>query len=79
VQAAISGEPSPTIADVAVQVLKQEGGRMHGKRILEAVKAKGLMKTAKYPMTQLTNSLRRDGRVQKDGRARNTWRLRPGI
>lgn len=81
VTSAMIAEPdqAPTIADAAVETLRQNGGRMHGKKILEAVQSKGLMKTAKFPMTQLTNSLRRDGRIQKDGRARNTWRLRPGI
>lgn len=63
------------IADAAVIVLSENGGRLHGKKIIKALEAGGLNPGGKYPMSTLSTAMRRDTRIEKEPRERNTWRL----
>lgn len=72
----IQSNKSETIGDAAFAIITEKGGRAHGKAILEALKARGFLKTVKHPMTQLTNTMRRHPMIEKDSGAQNTWRAK---
>ena len=64
------------IAEAIVTVLKETGGKLHAQKILKTLGAGGLKVGGKYPMGTLVTAMRRDRRIEKDPRERNTWRLR---
>lgn len=63
------------ISEAIVTVLKETGGKLHGQKILKTLAAGGLKVGGKYPMSTLVTAMRRDGRIDKDPRERNMWRL----
>jgi len=66
-----------TIKDAAIAVLKEQGGKAHGKVILDALVAGGVEFTGNTPMSSLTATLIRAGDTfERAEGEKNTWRLR---
>jgi hypothetical protein len=74
-KASHSPADSRTLADAAVSALQKAGGKLHGLKILEELQKQELCRDGKYPMGTLAVALRRDKRIEKDTRKRNTWKL----
>ncbi|HWU38263.1 MAG TPA: hypothetical protein VN203_11515 [Candidatus Acidoferrum sp.] len=66
------------IADAAVLAIREAGGQMHGKRIVQALMAGGLQFGGKNAMDVLRSAMARDERIEKDSAEENTWRLKTG-
>ena len=64
-----------TIADAAMSALREAGGELHGRQILQRVQLRGFLNEAKNPMPALDTAMRRDSRIQKVEKRPNTWRL----
>lgn len=64
------------IADAVVMVLSESGGGLHGQKIIDLLAAGGLKVGGEYPMSTLVSAMRRDRRIEKDPKEKNTWRLR---
>lgn len=64
------------ITDAVVTVLSESGGGLHGQKIIDLVAAGGLKVGGEYPMSTLVSAMRRDKRIEKDPKEKNTWRLR---
>jgi hypothetical protein len=62
-------------ADAAVVAIGENGGRLHAKKILEALAAGGKKAGGKWPMSTLINAMKRDQRIERDPTVKNTWRL----
>lgn len=69
----VTVEVKETIAGAAIAFLSANGGPAHGKDILQALQAKGLLMNSKQPMVHLTNSLVKSKKIRKT--APNTWKL----
>jgi len=63
------------LADAAAVAIGEKGGRLHAKKILEALAAGGLKVGGKFPMSTITGAMKRDRRIERDPTAKNTWRL----
>jgi hypothetical protein len=61
------------IADAAFQAITEAGGKMHGKKVAQALLDGGLKFGGKNPMDVLRYSLIRDSRIEKDPTEKNTW------
>ncbi len=81
---AIRGQPAqeeepnakrPKIADVVVEVLAANGGRLHAAKILEQMRGKSILAESRHAMSVLVTAMRRDPRIEKYRRAKNTWQL----
>ena len=73
----IASNKSPeTISDAVFTIISEKGGRAHGKAILDAIKARGFLRSVKYPVNQLTNTLRRHRMIERVSGAPNTWRIK---
>lgn len=66
-----------TIKDAAVLVLEEQGGKAHGKVILDALIAGGVRFSGSTPMSSLTATLIRSAdNFERAPGERNTWRLK---
>lgn len=70
-----TNQKKPTVADAAAVVLAELQGRAHGKKIVEGLQRRGLLKDVAHPGSSVSTALSRDSRFVKVQDAPNTWAL----